>query len=238
MRNEYVLYDYYKNYLRTVRGLKESSINHYTGGLSTISKILAKSGKINDSIYEISDLNELQAIKNYLTCDQSFAEKDAVGHNMYSAALNNYCRFAEGEDFFSAKYDIKQMDIPVEIAERKFVYRQDYSRSSIIKIQSIKSAHYLCELNHSHRTFTAKSNFEQYMEGHHLIPLSNQREFLYSLDIYANVICLCPICHRLLHYGIEQEKQSFLEHLFDVRKQRLINSGINIGKKDFLELTM
>ena len=69
-------------------------------------------------------------------------------------------------------------------------------------MQSIESAKYECEINSKHKTFTAKSTGMPYMEGHHMLPMKYQDRFKSSLDVYANIICLCPICHRLLHYGV------------------------------------
>ena len=238
MKQEYVLKEYYKNYLRSVRKLSESSIKHYIGGLSAINKILKEKGKIEDSIYEISSLEDLSVIKEYLRNDADFLLKDSVGHNMYSAALNNYIRFAQGDDFFTEAYSFTDIDKPLKVAEMKIVDSYQYGRSSIVKMQAIKAAHFMCECDKKHTTFTAKSNNEQYMEGHHLIPLMNQNEFHFSLDIYANIVSLCPICHRLLHYGIETEKKSILEELYANRYIRLCNSGIEVSKSDFLELTM
>ncbi len=238
MKQEYALKEHYKNYLRGVRKLSEASVKHYVGGLSAITKILQEKGKIKDSIYEINGLQELGVVKDFLRNDADFLLKDSVGHNMYSAALNNYIRFAQGDDFFTATYSFSDLDKPVEASEPQIVEESRYKRSSIIKTQSIKAAHFMCEADKNHVTFTAKSSNKQYMEAHHLIPITNQKEFEFSLDIYANIVSLCPICHRLLHYGIEKEKRILLEQLYDDRYIRLCNSGIEISKNGFLELTM
>jgi len=238
MKKEYLLKEYYTNYLRNVRKISESSIKHYIGGLSSITKILKEKNKISDSIYEIGDIQELVIIKEFLLCDPDFIVKDSTGHNMYSAALNNYIRFAQGEDFFIEKYAYKDIDLPLKVAELQEFKNYEYKRSSIIKSQVIRAAHFACECDPGHTTFTAKKNNEQYMEGHHIIPLSNQKEFNYSLDVYANIASLCPICHRLLHYGIESEKRELLEALYKDRYIRLCNSGIELTKNDFLELTI
>lgn len=238
MKNDYLLKEYYINYLRNVRHLSESSIKHYIGGLSTISKVLIAKEKIQKSIYEINNLQELIIVREFLKSDADFSVKDSVGHNMYSAALNNYIRFAEGDDFFKERYSFEDIDLPMKVAELKDIAGYQYDRSSIVKTQAIKAAHYMCECDKNHITFIAKSNNEQYMEGHHLIPLKEQGEFKYSLDIYANIVSLCPLCHRLLHYGIETEKRGLLEELYKERCTRLYNSGIEISKNDFLELTM
>ena len=43
-----------------------------------------------------------------------------------------------------------------------------------------------------------------------LIPMKKQQTFSTSLDVYANVVCLCPVCHRLLHYGLDDNKKIYL----------------------------
>ena len=65
-----------------------------------------------------------------------------------------------------------------------------------------------------------------------------QDQFDCSLDVYANVVCLCPICHRLLHYGMKKDKEYLSEELFEQRIDRLVVSGIDISKKEFLKLVI
>lgn len=238
MDRKYALKEYYINYLRNVRKLSETSVKHYVGGLSTITKLLITKEKVQDSIYEINSLKDLLIIREFLRKDADFLLKDSVGHSMYSAALNNYIRFAQGDDFLTENYSFADIDKPVGVSEPQLVDSHQYRRSSIVKMQAIKAAHYMCECDNRHSTFTARSNNEQYMEGHHLIPLKNQDEFNFSLDIYANIVSLCPICHRLLHYGIEKEKRNLLEELYEERSVRLCSSGIEITKNEFLELTI
>ena len=123
------------------------------------------------------------------------------------------------------KYPLQKDSCP---HRRELQYSKDYCIG----------AHHLCEHNNDHITFTAKSTGKEYMEGHHLIPLKYQNEFDCGIDVYANIVCLCPICHRLLHFGTDDEKTYAAEKLFDERKERLINSGIDISKREFLELVI
>lgn len=89
----------------------------------------------------------------------------------------------------------------------------------------MEAAGYKCEINSEHTTFTAKSTGHPYMEGHHVVPLKFQNKFSKNLDIYANVVCLCPVCHRLLHYGVEREKQIAVDKIYYERADRLAASG-------------
>lgn len=238
MKNDYVLMEYYIRYLRNVRKVSESTIKHYVGALSTISKYLAEKEKIETMIYEIADIGELEVIKTYLYNQPDFTALDEKGHRMYSAGMNNYLRFAVGTEFKGIKEEIKILDIEVPVNQKIILQQAQWKRSSIIKNQIIEAVNYECEIEKAHTTFTAKSTGKQYMEGHHAIPVNLQGKFDKSLDIYANVVCLCPTCHRLLHYGIASEKQNVLNRIYDERADRLAVSGIRVSYDEFMDMVM
>lgn len=238
MSSEYVLMEYFGRYLREIRGSSEATVKHYHDALRYISRYLVKTGKIENSIYEVKDIGQLEVIREFLYNDPEFIELNTRGHQMYSAGFNNYFRFAMGEEFVTAGKAIKLLD--VEVAVRKSVVRENISwrRSSIIKNQVIKSANYECEISSGHKTFIAQSTGQQYMEGHHLIPMMKQPTFETSLDVYANIICLCPVCHRLMHHGLDDCKKSLLSQIYVNRTERLANSGIRLSKEEFLKMAI
>lgn len=233
MNQNYILMEYYIRYLKNVRKVKESSVAHYLQALRTVSKMLVEKGKVSNSIYEIRDVNELSIIKEYLYNEPDFINLDERGHRMYSAGLNNYFKFANGDGFSGVEDDMRVMDIEISKRERNKTVVEYWKRSSIIKAQSIKAANYKCEIDNEHATFVAKSTGEQYMEGHHAIPMKLQDNFDVSLDVYANVICLCPICHRLLHYGKDEAKETVMDKIYFTRADRLANSGIRLSRDEF-----
>ena len=233
MNQNYILMEYYIRYLRNVRKVSESSERHYTQALRTISKMLVEKGKICDSIYEVRDINELNVLKEYLYSEPDFISLDERGHRMYSAGFNNYFKFASGDGFSGVENDMRVMDIEISKRERNTIVVEYWKRSSIIKTQSIKAASYKCELDNEHTTFVAKSTGEQYMEGHHAIPMKQQDNFDVSLDVYANIICLCPICHRLLHYGEDEAKETVMDKIYFTRADRLASSGIRLSRDEF-----
>ena len=238
MTNYKVLEQYYRKYLVDVRGLSDSSVNHYLGALRTISKYLTGHEKLNESIFEIDEINDLEVIKEYLFNQRDFIEKDKRGNQMYSAGLNNYIRFAKGEVFSDLNDVRSMMDMEVALPNKTTVKMEHWSRNGIIKKQTIMMAHYLCELNPGHATFIAASTGEQYMEGHHIIAFKLQEAFKVSLDVYANIICLCPICHRLLHYGVVDDKIVLLSRIYAERADRLAKSGIRVSKDEFLKIVV
>lgn len=238
MDSKYVLSEYYVRYLRDVRCVSESTIKHYQDALKYISKYLVNTGKIENSIYEVCDIGQLEILREFLYNDPEFIALNARGHQMYSAGLNNYYKFASGKEFETLGQKIQLLDVQLPVGVREQRISQEWNRSSIIKNQVIESSNYECEIDISHQTFLAKRTGKQYMEGHHLIPMKKQDAFECSLDVYANIVCLCPICHRLLHYGVDVNKQKLLNIMYATRNERLANSGIRLSKEEFISIAI
>lgn len=236
--NEYVLMTYYIKYLKEIRKVSDSTVRHYQGALKTISKYLVNKHKIKTNIYEIEDIGELEIIKEYLYHDPEFMELDRRGHQMYTAGLNNYYRFASGEAFKNIHKNIEIMDVEIPATVKETCVVETWKRSSIIKIQALESANYQCEMDATHKTFIAKSTGHLYMEGHHALPMQVQDKFVQSLDVYANIICLCPICHRLIHYGLDSEKTNLINKIYYDRVDRLAASGIKLSRDEFKTLAL
>ena len=73
------------------------------------------------------------------------------------------------------------------------------------------------------------------MEVHHLIPLEYQSDFTYKLDTRANLVPLCPLCHKQIHYGRMQEKKPILIQLYNERKEALKESGLDITLEQLIQ---
>lgn len=138
-------------YLKKIRGNSSSTITHYLSALDVISSYLIQKQKIRITIYEITDLNNLQIIKEDLYQDPVFVDKDERGHRMYSAGLNNYCRFASGENFASIQDRIPLMDITVPRNEQTLHTIEEFKRSTILKIKQLNPPDTYAKLIHSIR---------------------------------------------------------------------------------------
>lgn len=101
---------------------------------------------------------------------------------------------------------------------------------------ALESANYQCEFDSNHQFFKSESTKQNYVEAHHLIPLSKQREFSYSLDVSANIVSLCPVCHRIIHHAPADAKKPILKHLLNARKNRLKKAGIEISLNNILDM--
>lgn len=232
-----VLKEYYARYLTDVRNLSQSSVKHYFDALNNISKRLKAKNLVQIDIYEIGDLKQLLQVREILYADPDFIELNERGKRMYSAGLNNYCRFASGEGFQEAKDKILLLDIPIDPKEAVTIEQNAWKRSGIMRTQVIEFAGYSCEINRNHGSFIAERNNKPYMEGHHAIPIRLQPKFDKSLDVYANIICLCPVCHRRIHYGLKEDRKQMMMQIYDNRSKRLEHSGIRLSKQEFTELT-
>lgn len=91
----------------------------------------------------------------------------------------------------------------------------------------IKHNGYCCIFSPDHETFT-KEDGTKYMEVHHIIPLSKQRNFTNKLDTRANLVPVCPLCHRKLHHGKKADVDVMLDILFKDRCVALSASGLSI----------
>ncbi len=111
-----------------------------------------------------------------------------------------------------------------------------YPRNLVFAKYAIEQADYQCELNKNHITFNTKATNQNYVEAHHLIPLSFHEEFNYSLDIPANIIALCPNCHRMLHLGNKETVNSALASLYGRRKTRLKKVELDIELEELIDI--
>lgn len=107
-----------------------------------------------------------------------------------------------------------------------------YQRNPKIAGQALAKAQYKCEFDSAHATFISSAQGRPYVEAHHLIPMSQQDDFEYSLDVTFNITALCPSCHKLLHHGRFLDKKPILEKLFKSRQLMLNEVGICLDLTD------
>jgi len=123
------------------------------------------------------------------------------------------------------KAEAKNQDDKSELP-REFVTlegRLRYPRSVSYAKSALYRANYQCEVDNNHITFISKVSQKNYVEAHHLIPLKlqNDSEFDYNLDVPANIVALCPNCHRKIHSGLSSEKNMMLDFLYQKHRDRL-----------------
>lgn len=154
------------------------------------------------------------------------------------ALETNYLKYKENEMIMQ---DIKKENS----SSNKIIYKpkkktntktkqtlKQTSRDALVKKRALEKANYKCELNPNHQTFINKSNGKPYILGHHLIPLEFEYLFPYSLDIEANIVSLCSLCHDEIHHGINYKE--LIDKLYNQRKENLKECGIEIDDIQYL----
>jgi len=106
---------------------------------------------------------------------------------------------------------------------------QVYERNQELKNICINRAGFQCEIDNNHKSFIS-SKQHNYVEAHHIIPLSFQDKFIVNLDTLENLISLCPVCHKAIHQGNREEKLKVLKQIYNIRKP------FNISFDDLLKL--
>lgn len=231
-------------YLSEVLGLR--SAGHYLASVRTAARYLREKGLIDGELFEVESLSKLRELRDVLYEDAAFMDQNAVGNNMYSVGLNHFVDFlglevggdAAAVPKVLTNDDLEKLDAPIAKPAKapKVVY--GWNRDRVIVEQVLRADKYLCEIDAHHKTFVTRRNDQLYLEGHHLIPLSCQNKFDKSLDVYANIIGLCPNCHRQLHFGKKNEVRNILKGLYNLRADRLVKSGIEVSKDEFLALAV
>lgn len=105
-----------------------------------------------------------------------------------------------------------------------------YSRSSKNGAIALMKANYQCEYDNNHITFN-RANGTNYTEAHHLIPVCLGAQ---STNNIANIVSLCPNCHRWIHYG--QNKEKIITKLFNDRKEQLEKIGKKITLDELIKI--
>lgn len=80
------------------------------------------------------------------------------------------------------------------------------------------------------------------MEGHHLIPCTSANSENYgvkygrNIDCVENIICLCPTCHRRIHFGSNDEKDTIIRFLYKKQISSLLAAGLKFSIDELLFL--
>lgn len=213
----------------------------------------------SDMLYNLNDLSAKDKFIIKLSdYSRSMFRKQRFYKGTYPTLDNQIIEYLENISIFEREFDdnLFQQELQeypnVSIPKMKHNALSEPEYSEGINGKQVKKkigvskaalalAGYTCEASSEHVTFTNR-NGVSYMEGHHLIPCTPSNAFRYwnkfrvNIDCMENIICLCPTCHRLLHYGSEEERNELLKELYSIRKERLKEIGINISFKELLSL--
>lgn len=128
-------------------------------------------------------------------------------------------------DITGEKFKLQNNRIPIPI---KVGNRFKYKTNPRISKTALEIANHICMGDHNHLTFISKLG-KPFMEAHHLIPMSAQKDFSINLDRIENIVSICPICHSAIHLGDDATRLELLKKLYDLKEKELKSVGINIS---------
>jgi 5-methylcytosine-specific restriction enzyme A len=171
-----------------------------------------KEYKVDSSKYEkfntwvINSLVDLKILKRE-------KEKLKIDEEMYEHIQYLY-KNIDYEDMFGTQNE--QYFNETNISKKRT--KRDYK----IIDEAKKRDKFICAINEKHNTFLSGGN--NYTEGHHLIPMFQQKNFDFSLDIVENITTLCPNCHREVHFA--DDKKEILDILYEKQQDFLNSYGV------------
>lgn len=135
-----------------------------------------------DLFEKTNELSQIYKIKSELEDDKYVLEVNQVS-NINSYSLEDILELSKNAPTY------------IEANVKRYI------RNPTIARWALQRANYKCEINPEHETFIKSSDSKPYVEPHHIIPLSEQKNFNLNLDNVENIISLCPNCHRQVHLG-------------------------------------
>lgn len=235
---------YYFDKKNSIKNFTEQLNNYFHKDITQVSVLSVLSNytiidPINNSI-ELSSVNKKYIfIWDKYTNDEKINDLKELyfcfkkGKFINTTKAKNNDIFDSNNIIYCSEYKIN--DHPEPKPDPKSSKNQKiYQRSIGVVSNALSYANYCCEGECSTELFLRKDGKTNYTEAHHLIPLSFQDEFDYSLDVEANVVSLCPNCHRKLHYGANTYQ--LLLSLYSQRKKRLSSCKIEISFENLLLL--
>jgi len=115
--------------------------------------------------------------------------------------------------------------------------RQRYKTQRKIRDKVLQQYNYLCNCHdQKHFYFESSDSFNNYVEGHHMIPMNRQSEYWedkqINLDVESNIVPLCPTCHAQIHLGSRRARLEILSEIYvrDEIKLKRIDKDIDLVK--------
>ncbi|SJZ84211.1 HNH endonuclease [Pilibacter termitis] len=233
------------SYYLKKRGLAESTIRK--NAVQAHNRIF---NELGISFYELEDLSSIQTLYKDVKVLEGLMEKNP--NRFYSSAVANYLKFVASfseREIFSTEMvyeqevevvEIKEETIeikPVKVSREVILNgRKTYYRNPKIAKMALNYHDFSCQIDKHHKTFISKATQRNYVEAHHLIPISYQGLFDYGIDTVSNILSLCPNCHRKIHFSTANEQKEMLHFLFQKQVTDLLNTGIEITEKELYEL--
>jgi 5-methylcytosine-specific restriction enzyme A len=172
---------------------------------------------------KLEQLDELFASKKRLDSRETFEITEL--EDGYQRAIDDATWQASG-----VVTDEPRLPVSVTVENQK----RAWVRNILTAKNALMHAQYLCEIDSSHKHFISQATGKNYVEAHHLIPMKFQSKFKFSLDVEANIISLCVVCHNKIHRATIAERKELVSNIFSDRIERLDACRITLKLPELL----
>lgn len=202
------------------------------------------SGK-NDFYYDIEGVLKHGIIDNQLKNLKNFIDYINLSNVDFNLSIK-----VPADDLIEGTDDISNIDDTSRLPQQGINKsgRQRYKTQRKIRDQVIENYNYLCDCHdQKHFYFESSDSFNNYVEGHHVIPMNRQGDYWndkkVNLDVFSNIVPLCPNCHSQIHLGSRRARLDILSEIFIRNEAKLLRvdreldlaklvSYYNIGLED------
>lgn len=183
----------FKGWMKNNQNLSDSSLGHYAGAIKSLFSWLEK------------DFSDITTLENFLTFKTAalenpiFIQRNTVGNNMYSVALQHFEGFVESSVLQDSLIfpEIVQSTVLYE-GGKKVVIINAYERNPIARKQCIQHHGDICTVCGFRFADVFGKDFEGIIHVHHLKPLSEISQE-YIVDPVKELVPVCPNCHLVIH---------------------------------------
>lgn len=117
-----------------------------------------------------------------------------------------------------------------EVKIQQLRERDVFSRNRKLALHRMQLSKYKCEFDSQHNLFISRYSQKPYLEAHHLLPISLQKEHNKSLDVLDNIFSLCPFCHRAIHHAENNLARNIIHTL--LIKRPTVLDILNLQQED------
>lgn len=162
---------------------------------------------------------------------------NAIVENDFTSIIDNQMSYIDKTGNIESEDDSKYVEMYDE-SKDAFVYNKKAKlrKNSNYRDLILYESGYVCSLCNKNVTFKTNAN-KMYFEAHHLIPcnFNMQQQFDRKLDNPANMYCLCPECHRKIHFINDLEVDGLLNLLYNKRSKSYMDN-YNLTLADLLSI--
>lgn len=173
------------------------------------------------------DEEQIKDINKKVNDEDSLDLDEIIDERKQQESVDKGKEIAYSDEELAKLYETRKNEKPTEQLKTS----KRIKTNPRLKATCLRNHHYLCEVDSRHKTFMNTKDEHEYMESHHFIPVKAQIDFPdIWLDDLFNLVCLCPTCHAQFHYGSKEAKTKVFNIIYKLRKQELLDKGIDEEK--------